>query len=177
MPYYYTYSTIINSIVSIHIKERRLQNSRREDNFIHHRTIVSIHRLWVHKPFCTIYWFTQLRHGIHELEHLPVADVLHVAVARDAKIRIIAPLVRITNLYRNSIQLFLRLLLRFSAHPWQLCHTLTVRSTKVLNQCKHTLLSLRRKVLCNISLPYYLSQHTLCGSHYTTPTWALHLLP
>ena len=50
-------STVIHCIISIHIKEWRLQDSCREADLIGCRVVISINGLRSHQPFILIYWF------------------------------------------------------------------------------------------------------------------------
>ena len=51
-------AAVVCCVVSVEIKERRLQNCCRENNFIHQWVVVSIDRLWGHQPFTLINRFS-----------------------------------------------------------------------------------------------------------------------
>ena len=49
-------AAVIDCVVGIGVEERRLQNSSRENNLIHVRVVIGIHRRRCHSPFGAIHW-------------------------------------------------------------------------------------------------------------------------
>ena len=74
---YYTNTTIVERVVSIHVKERRLQNTSWEANLIGSRTIVSIYCLRSHVPLC---WVNRLAKLVNLLLISPQASHLAILI-------------------------------------------------------------------------------------------------
>lgn len=48
-------TTIVSGVVCFRVEERRLQNSCRENDFVHHRVEVGVYRLRIHEPFGAVH--------------------------------------------------------------------------------------------------------------------------
>ena len=168
---YHTDSTIVKGIISSHIKEGILQNTCREADLVGSWIIVSIHSLWCHVPIVTINGLTYCMLDIVSIPELSAS--LHVIVKRfsriDFQLREVGPLIRITHLYIESIQLQQGINLSTVVHPILGCDTLTKSNLQVLNQGKHTLLSSLGEVLLGINLTKGLTHHTLYLTSATLP--------
>src|SRR5689334_18913551 len=108
---------IIDSIGSAIGIERRLQNSRREINVVLRGAVISIYGRRSHAPFRAIYGLADLIDVSLAFKFVGTVPVAEVVVIDNLYRRIISPLIRISNLVRNGMQLDERLLLCFRAHP------------------------------------------------------------
>jgi len=124
----YSDSSIIGSIVSIHIKERRLQNSCWETDFISGWIIISINSLRSHQPFILIYRLSGFRNHFVEIPQIGTFDVRPIRIIFYLQCRVILPFVWITDLYMESSQFIQCFLFGWFAHPFQFLDTFTQRS-------------------------------------------------
>ena len=104
--------------IGLKTKERRLKNTRWENNLIISRVIISIHCLRRKYPFGFIYLFSYFCYSSLKS---PLTNLCNILKKRDlstySKLRIILPLVRISHLYRELIEFFHSFLLSSIAHP------------------------------------------------------------
>ena len=103
---YHADSTIVESIIRIHIEERILQDAGRETDFISGRVVISVYGLRSHQPFVFIHRFTGFS---YHFGMIPLVGTFHVCPVRiilDFQSRIIFPLVGIPDFYMESGQLF-----------------------------------------------------------------------
>ena len=138
----HTDSAIVESIVSIHIEERILQDTSREADFVGSGIIVGIHRLGCHIPVVAI---NGLTHRMLDIPGIPeLGTCLHIFVIRfgriDLQLRKIRPPIRIAHLYIEGIQLQKSIHLRRIVHPVLGSNTLTKGNLQILHQIDHTLL-------------------------------------
>ena len=111
-------SAIVHRLVGIRIEERRLKDGCREADFVGCRIVVGIHRLRSHPPFGTVCLLAKL--GLVVLDEPPAGgkNVVVVAVGLgDGHRSVILPLVRVADLDREIVKLFVGLGLGGVAHP------------------------------------------------------------
>ena len=89
---------VINCVVGIGVEERRLQNSSRENDLIHVRVVIRVHRRRCHAPFGAIDRFADLLKLAVDLEIFSADRVEDEWTPIDLKQRIIAPFVGVTDL-------------------------------------------------------------------------------
>ena len=122
---YYTDSSIVTSIICIHIEERILQNSSRETDFVCRRIVVCIDSLRSHQPFILIYRFADTAQHIIQSPFSCTTHVSPIRIFFYLQSRIILPFVRITDFYMESIQFFQCSHFSTVAHPFLCLDTFT----------------------------------------------------
>src|SRR4051812_9556435 len=96
-------TTIVYSIIGTKIKEWKLQDTRREYNFIVGWIVIGIDGRWCHTPFRFINWFT------HTFYHLVIFKLVYASqvgkniVAVDDNSFIGFPFIRKANFVHNSL--------------------------------------------------------------------------
>ena len=78
MPDYNAYTSIIYSIIGIHIKERRLQDTGRETDFVRSRVIISVYCLRTHQPTGFIDRFIYIAQHIIRLEYSSFSNIIPI---------------------------------------------------------------------------------------------------
>ena len=139
---YYADSTIVECCISLRIEERILENTGWEADFIGSRIVVSIHGLRSHEPLILIYWLSCLLCNLLIVGKLAASQHVLIIALRwvDAELAEICPLVRITNLYIELVELVVSSFLCSIAHPGLSIDTLTEADLKILHECLHHLL-------------------------------------
>src|SRR5450830_410319 len=160
---------IVDGVVRLGVKEWRLQNRGREDDFIHRRAVIGVHRLRRHAPLFAVDRFAQLGHLARRSEIRRAHYVAHQVALDDLQLRVIAPFVWIADLRRELGQLDLRFFLGFRAHPVQGVDALLVGGQHVFHQFFHVRLAVGREVLRDIQFAYGFAQHTVDRTHATLP--------
>src|SRR5262245_13626016 len=102
---------VVQSVVGLRIKERRLKNAGRKNNLIVCRLVIRIHGGWSHGPFGSVGWFPDFIQTASRLESKRLARIFEVGVASEANARIVPPFVRIADLASNRVEFRQRLLL------------------------------------------------------------------
>ena len=142
MTNHYTDSTIVECRVSLGIEEWILKDTCREADLIGSRIIVGIHSLWSHIPFISVDWLTSLLSNLLIVAELTASH--HVLIETlgwvDGKLAIVSPLVRITNLDIELIELIVGSSLGLCTHPLLSIDTLTETHLEILDQSLHHLL-------------------------------------
>ena len=123
---YSTDTTIVHRIIGCWVEEWRLENSCREADLVGSWVIISIDSLRSHSPLSLIYRLVHLAGDFILGKEL--RDICHILVERKAVIylqsAIVLPLVRITYLDDEVLQLILSLCLGSSTHPCSLVDAL-----------------------------------------------------
>ena len=83
---YYTDSTIVECVISVHLEERILQDTCREADFVSRRIIISIYSLWSHQPFILINRFSQTAVHIIQSPFVCTASISPIRVLLDVQI-------------------------------------------------------------------------------------------
>ena len=166
---YHADCTVVHSIVRIHIKERRLQDSCREADFIGSRVIISVHCLRSHQPFILVYRFAGFGNHFVIIPFVGTLDICPVRIIFDLQCGVIFPFIRITYFYMEGCQFLQRFFLGLFTHPFQTFDTFSQRSLQVLHQCNHTFFGSSREVLLYIHLSYHFAKYTIYGAHGTFP--------
>ncbi|MNN35791.1 hypothetical protein D3C81_1496540 [compost metagenome] len=160
---------IVDGVVRVGVEERRLQDRGGEDDFIHRRAVIGVHRLRRHAPFFAVDRFAQLGHLARGAEVGGAHHVAHQVARDDLQLRVIAPFVRIRNFRRELGQLGLRFLLGLRAHPVQGIDAVLVGGQHVFHQFLHVRLALCREILRDIQFADGFAQHAFDGAHATLP--------
>ena len=117
--------SVIHSVISIGIIERRLQYACREADFVGGRIVIGIDGLRTHSPLAPVHRLAQFGQIVG---HIPAGSgntVLIIAQLRvDFQAGIVLPLVRISYLYDEGGQFLLSFGLGLFAHPVQSGHPL-----------------------------------------------------
>ena len=167
-------STIITSIIRVHVKERILKNSCRETNFVRRRIIISIYSLRGHQPFVLIDRFTCLGNHFIMIEMIGTNNIRPVRIILYFQIGIISPFIRITHFYMECGQFFQSFRFCLFTHPFQSLNPFSQSFLQVSNQLNHTLFSRGREIFFGIHLSDGLSQHAIHSANGTFPS-RLHL--
>src|SRR3546814_3156187 len=109
--------TIVDRRIGIGIEERRLQDCGWKHDLDHAEIGIGIDLHRRHAPFPSVDGLTQLTNFIVVLKLARTQRIAEQIVAPDLQPRIIAPFIRITDLWREGGELFMRLGLGLSAHP------------------------------------------------------------
>ena len=160
---------IVDGVVRVGVEERRLQDGRGEDDFIHRRAVIGVHRLRRHAPLFAVDRFAQLGHLARGTKISGAHHVAHQVALDDLQLRVIAPFVRIGDLRRELGQLGLRFFLGFRAHPVQRVDAVLVGGQHVFHQFLHVRLALCREILRDIQFADGFAQHAFDGAHATLP--------
>ena len=174
---YNTYRSVVECIVLVHVKERVLQNSRREAYLICCRVVVGIHCLRCHEPLIAVNGLAPfLLNVLVPIELRKVAAGLVIGQGWvDCQFAVVIPFVGVANLYGKGIQLIVCSLFGLVTHPLLCIDALSQCHLKVLYKLYHALLCCRREVLCNIKLANDVTQGAVNGCESTFPAWLLHL--
>ena len=168
--------TIVEGVVGLHIEERRLQNTCGEADLVGGRVVVGVHRLGSHIPDRIVHGLVQLL-----IDHIVDApdggslDVLPV-VAADLEVRVVAPLVGISDLDDEGIELLMCHCLRGVRHPLLSIDALSEGHLQVAHQLRHAFLGGSGEVLLDIQLTYSLAECSFCGTDGTLPARTVFLL-
>ena len=128
-------STIVEGIVGTHVKERILEYTGGETDLVAGRVIVCVHGLRRHVPFGLIHRFAEITHAVVLLELSGTLQVCIVGVFRVYfQLRIVAPIVGITDLDGHRVQFFQSLVFRLTTHPCEVLDTDTQCLLQVLNE-------------------------------------------
>ncbi len=141
MSYDNAYSSVIYSIVSIWIEERRLENCCREADLICRRIIICIDSLRSHSPLTLVGRFAEFRQIV---VHIPFASSTQIVIIRQSRIyrqgRIVLPFVRIAYLNDEIIKLLVSPNLGTVAHPVKRIYMLPKSFLQIGHESKHLLL-------------------------------------
>ena len=177
VPDHHADGAVVHRIVGIRVVERRLQNSRREADFVGRRVVVGVHRLRRHAPLVPVDRFAVLVEVVLRGPDAGVTQVLVVALRRiDRQRRVVLPLVRVADLHGERGQFFLGPGLRGIRHPVEGGDVLRERRLQVLHQFHHPLLVLLGEVLRHVHLAHGLAQESVGYRHGTFPAGFLLLL-
>ena len=124
-------SAIVDGIICIGVKERRLQNCCREHDLVVSRVVVSIDRLGRHVPFLFVHRFSCLREHVVMLPKCNINAVFDQFVRLDVDARIILPCIRITDLPCKGSQFLFGFLLGCRAHPAEFIDTSVIYRTHI----------------------------------------------
>ena len=163
-------STVIHCIISIHIKEWRLQDSCREADFIGCRVVISINGLRSHQPFILVYRFAGFSNHFVVIPLVRTFNICPVRIIFDLQCRVIFPFIRITYFYMEGCQFLQRFFFGRFTHPFQTFDTFSQRSLQVLHQCNHTFFGSSREVLLYIHLSYHFTENSVYRTYRTLPT-------
>ena len=168
---YYADSTIVECCISLRIEERILENTGWEADLIGSRIIVSIHGLRSHEPLILIHWLSCLLCNLLIVGKLAASQhILVVTLGRiDAELAEISPLVRITNLYIELVELVVSSFLCSIAHPGLSIDTLTEADLKILHECLHHLLGAFWEIALAVDATERLAQLSLYLSSSALP--------
>ena len=146
-------AAVVERVVGRGIEERRLQNARGKDDFVHVGIVVGVDGRRGHVPFAAVHGLIDLGQLAMELESIAALEIVHVGIARHAVSGIVAPLVRIADLEVHGGQLGQRLLARGIAHPGKRFDIGMQCRDQVLHHLVRARLGLRRKRLCTYFWP------------------------
>src|SRR5690554_333066 len=155
MTNYRTNTTVVNSVVGIHVEEWRLQNTRREHNFIRRWAVVSVYCLRRHTPARTIYWLTEVCNIFVVTKVGQTNGIANQVVCRNLQRRVILPFVWVANFRRKVSEFFQRLYFGVVRHPLEFVDRLFHSFKQVINQLTHTRFCFWREVTCYVFLPQY----------------------
>ena len=131
-------SSIVDSIVSIGVEERRLKDGSREADLVGRRVVVGVDGLRRHAPFGLVGRLAEFGHIVGCVPGTGGAEVLVVALLRvDVKGRVILPFVRIADLNCEVVQFLVGLGLCGIAHPVELVDVLAEGLLEVINEIQH----------------------------------------
>ena len=113
-----TDSAVVERVIGIHIEERILQDAGRETDLVGRGVIVCVHRLRGHVPFLLVHRLAEVAQAVLLLEFSSALEVRVVGILRvDVEFGIVAPLVGITDLDGDGVQLLEGFDLRLVGHP------------------------------------------------------------
>ena len=165
----HTDSSVIESIIGIHIKKRILKDTGGETNFIGSRIVISIHSLRSHSPLVTIYRLTGLCQFIIEFKLSGTFHICPIRVFFNIQSRIISPLIGVAHFHIERIQLLDGFGFSTVAHPFQVLDAFAQRRLQVLDQLHHTFFGGSGEVFFHIHLSYRFTQHAVHCAHRTFP--------
>ena len=154
---HYADSTIVESIIGIHIKERILKDTRREANLVGSWIIIGIYRLRSHQPLIFIHRLTGFSYHLCMLPLVGTFYVSPIGIVFNFKRRIIFPFVRVADLYMEGSQFFQCFFFGLITHPGKLFDTFTQRSLQVFHQPYHTFFGCSREIFLYIHLSHCLT--------------------
>ena len=151
-------ATVIDSIVSVHVEERRLKDGGREHDFVSVGAVVGVDGLWRHEPFLLVNGLADLGHVSFVLEADGAMRVLEVRLGRDLILAVVFPLVRIADFHSEAVELVQSLGFGLIAHPFKVLDAFAQGHAKVADKVEHALLGLGREVFLNIELANSLTE-------------------
>ena len=151
--------TKVGSIVSLYIKEGRLQDGGGEADLVGRGVVVGVHRLRCHAPFVPV---NGLAHLVQVAAGLIQAGSLDVVIQALAGIylqtAVVAPLVGVTDLDGEGVELHQSIDLGLLAHPGQAGDVGGQRFAQFTDELHHLLLAAMSKVLVHVDLANGLAQ-------------------
>ena len=164
-----TYGTVVNRIFGLGVKERRLQNNSREDDFVHLGVVVGVHRLRGHEPLVTVNRLAQFAHIAQVLKAVGAEHIAHQIIGADLQLGIVAPLIGVADFGYKGRQLGLGFFFGGGGHPVQVADTGFEGQQHVRHQLFHAHFAFSRKVLLHIQLAQGLTQSLVFQSHGPLP--------
>ena len=170
MSNHHTDSTIVECCISLRIEEWILEDTCWEGNLIGCWVIISIDCLWSHVPLVTVHWLSCLVIDMLVVSKLAACHHVLIETLRwiDLKTAIVCPLVRVTDLHIELVELFVSCCLGSIAHPGLCIDTLTETYLKIFYQFQHDLLGRLWEVALAVhtterfaQLSFYLTGSTL----------------
>ena len=143
-------AAVIHRIVRLRIEERGLQNPRGEDNLIHQWVIVSVHGGRCHPPLRPVNRLSDVVKLALELERACTHEVCNERSPVDRESAVILPLVRISDLDFERIELGQRKRFCRIAHPVACLDPRAECLTQVLHHRFGPCFCLRREVLLDV---------------------------
>ena len=163
--------SIVECLVGLRVEERILQDASGEANLVGRGVIVGVHGLRCHVPLVLVDGLASLL--VDVLLVAPHAHGHHILVVRlcgiDGELRIVSPLVGITNLHVEGIQLLVGVLLRGVAHPLLSIDALAQGNLQIAHQRLHLLLRRGGEVALAVHLAQSLTHGALHGVGGATP--------
>src|SRR6185369_11300321 len=114
-----THATIVVSVVSIRVEERRLENAGRKNYFVDLRVVVSIDGGRRHSPFHSVDGLTDLCQVASLFESSCACAIQDIRSSIDFHRGIVAPFVRVADLVEKRVELLDSLLASRFTHPRQ----------------------------------------------------------
>ena len=155
-----TDSTIVESIVGIHVEEGFLQNTCREANLVGGGVIVSVNRLGSHAPLGLVDRLVNLGNHVGNVELIAPDHIGEVAVFLDFKPAVVSPLVGITYFYHDCGEFLDSALFRILTHPFCIMDTHCKSLFQVVDHLDHAVLGFRGEETGHI-------EFTQCFAHGT----------
>ncbi len=166
---------VVDRVVRLEVEERRLQDGGREDDLVHARIVVGVHRLRCHEPFGPIDRAAQALQAPLVVPGASPGQVAESVVTVDLELRVVFPLVRVADLRRELLAFFLRLGLGRVRHPIEVVDGDLEGAQQVPNQLIHALLGVGREMALDVDLAHSLTDGGIYRLNRTLPAW-LHLL-
>src|SRR4029077_16467079 len=110
---------VVVSVVAIGVVERRLQDTRGENDFVELRVVVSVDGRRRHAPFAAVDGFADFREVARVFKFRGAKNIPGVRAAIGSQRGIIAPRVRVADFYGEGFQFFDGGLAGGRAHPRQ----------------------------------------------------------
>ena len=156
----------VDRVVGAAVEERRLQDSRREDDLVVARVVVRVHRGRRHAPERAVGRLVDPRHRASDLEHLRAQRVSEVVVALHLDRAVVLPGVRVADLAgAEGCQLRERLRLGLRGHPIQALDVLAHRGGDRLDHLLHARLAVGAEGLLDVELAERVSERAVGRLH------------
>ena len=130
-------AAVVHCRVGVHVEERRLQDRRREHDFVELRVVVGVDRLRCHEPLTAVRHRAQARVLVVVVVLAHRHGVAEQVGRRDRHRAVVAPLLGVADLRIEGIELVVGLGLGRRAHPVDLVDVLAQRGTQVGDQLVH----------------------------------------
>ena len=142
----------VDRIVHGLIKERRLENARREYNFVERPVVISVDRGRRHAPFLAVHGLIDLGDFAAGFELGRAPNIAEEISGQDGNGAVVAPHLGIADLVADGIELDLGLLLRDIAHPIETVNVSSQRLLKFVHHLQHPCLAIRAERRIHIAL-------------------------
>src|SRR6266481_3582044 len=114
-----SHSSVVHRVIGLRIVERGLQNACGKDDFIHAAVVVGVHGWRRHAPFRAVHRLADLVQPAREIEFRTAQLIFGVGPAVDFQRRVIAPLFRVADFHRESLEFPCGLRAGVRSHPGQ----------------------------------------------------------
>src|SRR3989338_1339871 len=160
---------VIDSVVTFVIEEGVLEDSGREDDFIHVWREVGIHHVWRHKPFVMVDRLPELSIVVVHFVTACAHDVANIVSSVNMKSGIHAPRCRVADFTGHFTEFHQSLLFCPVRHPVEILDAGAEGNKEIINKCIHVFLCILREVATDILFAENVGNTCIDCTEHTLP--------